>query len=148
MILAIDAHTFDSLSEPNQQGVKNAYPSLLLGVPAEYEDSGGKKWYVFSHSFPTSMIAKLASMTVNMSEMAAYDSPYVEDDGTVTDREALSDDLMDQLRNHVTHPIDEGPHDTPKAARDAQEPSDGALDGLLEVNPDMTNWSRVEPETV
>lgn len=146
MILAIDKQTFDSLSDPNQAGVKNAYPSLLLGAPAEYEDSGGKKWYVFSHSFPPSMIAKLASMTVNISEMAAYDSPYVENDGTVTDREALADDLLDQLRNNVTYPIDEGPHDTPQEARDAQEPQAGALDGTLEVDPDMSNWSRVEPD--
>lgn len=148
MILAIDAQTFDSLSDPNQAGVKNAYPSLLLGVPAEYEDGSGSQWYVFDHSFPPQMIAKISAMAVNLSEMAAYDSPYVEDDGTVTDREALSDDVMDQLRNHVTYPIDEGPHDSPQSARDAQEPTDGALDGTLEVDPDMSNWSRVEPNAL
>jgi hypothetical protein len=64
----------------------------------------------------------------------------------VADREALADDLLGQLRNHVTHTIDEGPHDNPQAARDAQEPSDGALNGTLEVDPDMSNWSRVEPD--
>ena len=148
MILTIKKTIFDSLTDPDQEGVRSAYPSVWLGVPAEYTDADGTHWYVHSHNYPLDLVARIACMAANMQEVAAHDSPYLDNEtGEVTDADAFADDIRDLLLNGVTHPLDEGPHEDAQAARDAQEPTEGALDDVFRVYDSVPEgWSRVEPD--
>ena len=157
MTLALRKLIFDNLSEPDRQGVREVDPTLLLGEPVVYTDSGGAQWLCYTDSrWMQLQIAMLAAMSENLQDLKGYDSPYVDNDTQeITDREAYHQEMKTLLQDDsavttpMTLPADVTPSDTEaerpsfEDIRAAQEGSDGSLDSKLRL-PSLDSWTRVE----
>jgi len=160
MTIALRKSNVDQLDDTRKNAVSEIQPDLLLGDPEVMEDDQGRLWYTFSDSrWKPIQIAMLAAIGLNIDALQGYDSEYVDNEtGEVTDRNALHEETKTVLQDSsfadptMTLPENVTPSDpeadTPshEDVCKAQEVNEGDLDEKMLVQPDMSNWSRVETQ--